>query len=88
MCIRCDATGTEAGAPPRSLEGSDKPARPPALQVGSSRVRVNRVIFVGTIETVVAASCESHNYRGQHWRAGGLAGLLKAGGRRPFRALC
>ena len=28
----CVPTGTEAGAPPRSFEGSNKPARPPALQ--------------------------------------------------------
>ena len=40
---------TEAGAPPRSSEGSNKPARPPALQVRSSWVRANRIIIAGNI---------------------------------------
>ena len=42
-------TGTEAGAPPRSSEGYNKPARPPALQDRSSRVRANHIIVAGSI---------------------------------------
>ena len=65
------------------VEGCNKPARPPALQVRPSRVQANRIIITSTIGgpaaspaagTTVAGPGESHHYHGHDWRAGGLAG--------------
>ena len=45
------------------MEGSNKPARPPALQVRMSRVRANRIIITGTIGGPAALQVRMSRFR-------------------------